>query len=258
MNESKAQNTDKKRDRMDAEHAFWFDCGPHVPCFTECCQDVTIVLTPYDVLRLKNALQIQADAFIDAYTVIIPKEKRLIPMVVLRMDETTKRCPFVTENGCTVYADRPWPCRMYPLDMNDDGTFSLITDASRCKGLNEKKSHRIADWLIGQGVPMYDEMNHLFSEITVPLQAQDLDIDNPKIYKMIFMALYNLDAFRKFVFESSFLDRFELEPVTIEKLKRSDLELLKFSFEWVKFGLFGQKTLHVKESAAPKADASHE
>ena len=36
---------------------------------------------------------------------------------------------------------------------------------------------------------MYDEMNQLFAEITTPLKAQELDIDNPKIYKMVFMAL---------------------------------------------------------------------
>lgn len=240
------------QERMDAEHVFQFDCGPHVPCYTECCRDVTIVLTPYDVLRLKNAIGIPASEFLDRYTIIIPKEKRLIPMVVLKMNEEDKRCSFVTENGCSVYPDRPWPCRMYPLDMNDDGTFKLITDSSRCQGLNVKKSQRISNWLIEQGVPMYDEMNRLFAEITVPLQAQDLDIDNPKIYKMTFMALYNLDRFRDFIFGSSFLDRFDLGPPTIEKLKRSDLELLKFSFDWVKFGLFGQKTLRVKESAVPK------
>jgi len=191
--------------------------------------------------------------FLDTYTIIIPKEKRLIPMVVLKMNEDDKRCSFVTDNGCKVYADRPWPCRMYPLDMNDDGTFSLITDASRCKGLNENKIHRISNWLIEQGVPMYDEMNRLFSEVTAPLQAQDLDIDNPKIFQMTFMALYNLDKFREFVFNSSFLNRFDLAPTAVEKLKRSDLELLKFSFDWIKFGLFGQKTLRVKDEAVPKA-----
>jgi len=239
--------------RMDAEHVFRFDCGPHVPCYTECCRDVTIVLTPYDVLRLKNALDIPSGQFLDTYTIIIPKEKRLIPMVVLRMNDEDKRCVFVTEKGCRVYADRPWPCRMYPLDMNDDGTFSLITDASRCKGLNENKIHRISNWLIEQGVPMYDEMNRLFSEVTAPLQAQDLDIDNPKIFQMTFMALYNLDRFREFVFNSSFMNRFDLASATVEKLKRSDLELLKFSFDWIKFGLFGQKTLSVKDDAVPKA-----
>jgi len=258
MKKSNRVETREKQERMDSEHVFCFDCGPQVPCFTKCCQDITIVLTPYDVLRLKNALEMPSDQFLDTYAIIIPKEKRLIPLVVLKMNENDKQCPFVTEKGCTVYEDRPWPCRMYPLDMNDDGTFSLITDASRCKGLNEKKTHRISNWLVEQGVPMYDEMNHLFSEITAPLQAQELDIDNPKIYQMTFMALYNLDTFRRFIFESSFMDRFELDDLTVEKLKRSDVELLKFSFDWTKFGLFGQKTLRVKESAVPKTDPSNE
>jgi len=244
--------------RMDAEHVFQFNCGPDVPCFTECCRDITIVLTPYDVLRLKNATHTPSNEFLDTYTIIIQREKRLIPMVVLKMNEHDKRCPFVTERGCSVYADRPWPCRMYPLNMEDDGTFNLITDASRCKGLNEKTAHRISNWLIEQGVPMYDEMNHLFSEITAPLQAEELDIDNPKIFQMTFMALYNLDTFRKFIFESTFFDRFELENILIEKLKRSDVELLKFSFDWIKFGLFGQKTLKVKESAMHQKDGRSE
>lgn len=258
MKKSNEVGTPDPQLRMDAEHVFQFDCGPHVPCFTNCCRDVTIVLTPYDVLRLKNALDIPSNEFLDTYTIIIPREKRLIPIVALKMNETDKRCSLVTEKGCSVYEDRPWACRMYPLDMNDDGTFKLITDSSRCKGLNENKTQRISNWLVEQGVPMYDEMNQLFSEITAPLQAQELDIDNPKIFQMTFMALYNLDVFRKFLFESSFMNRFELEPITIEKLKRSDLELLKFAFDWIKFGLFGQKTLRVKASAVPPMEPTNE
>jgi hypothetical protein len=167
-------------------------------------------------------------------------------MVVLKMNEDDKRCPFVSEQGCAVYEDRPWPCRMFPLDMNDDGTFSFVDDQSRCEGLAQTETQRISDWLVDQGVPIYDEVNELFTHVTAPLRAQDLDIDNPKIFQMVFMALYNLDKFRNFVFESSFLDRFVIDETTIEKLKRSDLELLKFSFDWIKFGLLGQKTLVVK------------
>ena len=91
-------------------------------------------------------------------------------------------------------------------------------------------------------------MNGLFSSITVPLQSQDLKIDNPQITKMLFMALYNIDKFKAFVFESTFLDRFEVEPVRLEKIKRNDSELLKFAFDWIKFGLFGQKLFWVKET----------
>lgn len=252
MNKSKPSVRKKDRERMDAEHAFQFRCSPDVPCFTECCQDITIVLTPYDVVRLKNAVGIPSDQFLDRYTVIIPKKNLLIPMVVLKMNEQDKRCPFVSETGCGVYNDRPWPCRMYPLDMNEDGTFSIITDSSRCKGLDEKEYTRISNWLVEQGVPIYDEMNHLFSQVTAPLKAQELDIDNPKVFQMTFMSLYNVDKFRDFVLKSSFLERFEVDETTIEKVKRSDVELLKFAFEWIKFGIFGQKVFSIKESALPK------
>ena len=90
-------------------------------------------------------------------------------------------------------------------------------------------------------------MNTLFSTITSPLQAQDLDIDNPDIGKMVFMALYNLDRFREFVFGSTFLQRFDVDSVRVEKIKRDDLELLKLSIDWIKFGLFGQKLFQVKD-----------
>ncbi len=240
--------------RMEAEQTFKFNCSPGVSCFTQCCQDVTIVLTPYDILRLKNGAGVPSDEFIDKYTTVVHGEKRLIPMVVLKMDEETKRCPFVSDKGCTVYADRPWPCRMFPLDMNDDGTFGFIADTSRCHGFQEDENWIIGEWLIEQGIPIYDEVNHLFSEVTSPLRAQELDIDNPKIHQMVFMALYNLDKFRDFVFKSTFLDRFEVDDLTIEKIKRNELELLKFAFDWIKFGVFGQKTFWVKPEAMPKTE----
>jgi hypothetical protein len=234
---------------MDPEHRFRFKCGPGVACFTQCCQDINIVLTPYDVIRLKNALGLSSDEFLDKHALIMAKKDRLIPLVVLKMNEDDKRCPFVSREGCAVYENRPWACRMYPLDMNDDGTFRLITDASRCLGLREKEEWEIREWLMDQGIVPYDEMNTLLSSLTTPLQAQDLDIDNPEIQKMVFMALYNVDKFRDFVFKSSFLDRFELDPARIEKIKRDDEELLKFAIEWIKFGLFGEKLFTVKQEA---------
>lgn len=246
------ENNEKNKSpqRWDAENVLRFDCSPGVPCFTRCCQDVTIALTPYDVLRLKNALRISSSEFLDKYAIMIPKEKRLIPLVILKMNKEDKRCPFVTDQGCSVYADRPWSCRMYPLDMDEDGTFHLIAEESRCLGLQEKQPWRIGDWLVEQGIIPFDEMNSLFAEITAPLQAQDLAIDNPKINKMVFMALYNLDRFRDFVFSSTFLERFEVEPARIEKIKRKDDELLKFAFDWIKFGIFGQILFKVKPEAA--------
>jgi Fe-S-cluster containining protein len=247
---SDPRSTKKQKERMEPEQYFRFHCGPGVPCFTQCCQDVTILLSPYDVVRLKSTLGMSSDEFLDRYTVIISKEKRMIPIVLIKMNEKDKKCPFVNQKGCSVYADRPWPCRMYPLDMDEEGLFFLTTDPSQCQGLSRSEEWRVGDWLEDQGVVPYDEMNALFGSITGPLKTHELKIDNPDIAKMIFMALYNVDKFRDFVFKSSFLDRFDVEKSRLQKIKRSDLELLKFGFDWIKFGLFGQKLFSVKQKAA--------
>jgi len=253
MTKEKPVKNDKLNLRMDLQHTFEFNCYPGISCFTQCCRDITIVLTPYDVLRLKNALGISSDQFLDRYTIIIPKNK-LIPLIALKMNETDKKCPFVSSDGCMVYKDRPWPCRMYPLDINKDGTYSLITDTSRCSGLKETKIWKISDWLVDQEIEPYDEMNkHLFS-ITIQLQARNLDIDNPKISKMVFMALYNLDKFKDFVFKSTFMDRLEVEPARVNKIKNDESELLKFAFDWLNFGLFGKKVFEVKQ---PPSETDH-
>jgi len=248
MNPKKAEKDPAYTHRMGAEHRFRFRCYPGISCFTQCCQDVNIALTPYDVLRLKNALGIPSSEFLDKYTLVVPQKKRLLPLVLLKMNDTDKRCFFVTEKGCAVYEDRPWPCRMYPLDAADDGTYHLVTDHSRCKGLNEQEVHKIAEWLQEQGIEVYDEMNDLLSSITYTLQIEEFkNIENPQIASMIFMSLYNLDRFREFVFKSSFLDRLFVESEKIEKIKNDDLELLKFAYDWIKFGLFGEKRFWVKD-----------
>ncbi|MBW1916081.1 MAG: YkgJ family cysteine cluster protein [Deltaproteobacteria bacterium] len=248
----KTSNTNNKKSRLESTHPFQFNCSLGVSCFTKCCQDINIVLTPYDVLRIKNGLAISSDEFLDRYTLIIPKENLLIPIVVLHMNETDKKCPFVTDTGCSIYSDRPWPCRMYPLDMNNDGTYRLITNDSHCLGLKEESTKIISSWLEGQEIDPYEEMNEYLSSLTIQLQSNKLGINNPKIQQMVIMALYNLDKFREFVFTSTFLDRLDVDPERIEIIKRDDYELLVFAFDWLKFGLFGKKVFWVKEK--PKTE----
>ncbi|MBW2642473.1 MAG: hypothetical protein JRC89_03660 [Deltaproteobacteria bacterium] len=53
------------------------------------------------------------------------------------------------------------------------------------------------------------------------------------------MACFNVDEFKKFIFKSTFLSRFNLPRKRIEKLKKSDVELMKFGFDWTNFFLTG-------------------
>ena len=56
------------------------------------------------------------------------------------------------------------------------------------------------------------------------------------------MAAYNVDGFRDFIFQSSFLKRYKVKSALLKKLKTDDVQLLKFGFEWVKFFIWGIKS----------------
>ena len=63
---------------------------------------------------------------------------------------------------------------------------------------------------------------------------------------MFYMACFDLDRFRRFVMESTFLDRFEVEPEVVEKIREDDVELYHFALRWLEYGLLGQHALKVK------------
>jgi hypothetical protein len=67
-----------------------------------------------------------------------------------------------------------------------------------------------------------------------------------QVKQMFFMASYNIDKFRKFVFESSFIKRYPVDGNALENLRRDDVALLDFGLKWLKDILF--------KEGAPKQD----
>ena len=61
------------------------------------------------------------------------------------------------------------------------------------------------------------------------------------------MASTDIATFRKFVFESSFLDTYIIDEETIQKIKEDDTELMLFSFKYLAATLFGAQVLKIKE-----------
>lgn len=245
--------------RLTKEDSFNFSCSKGVPCFNACCADVNIALTPYDVLRMKNRLAITSGDFLDRYTVIPFSKEQQFPVVLLRMnDDERKTCPFVTSKGCSIYRDRPWACRMYPIGVaspaeGDKDKFFFVMEEEVCQGHKSDKSWTVGSWIQDQGVVPYDELGEEFKEIALNdffLRGHHL---SPPQMEMLVMVLYDLDKFRRFVFESSFLKRFDLEDALVDKIRDNDVELLRLGFQWLKFSLFSQKTLKIRESAVKEA-----
>ena len=239
--------------RLSEEDTFRFACGKNSACFTQCCGDVNIALTPYDVLRLRKRLGISSGEFLDRYTVIPFSRKQKFPIVLLKMqDNERKSCFFVGEEGCNIYEDRPWACRMYPIGMaspgaEDQDKFFFVIREDLCEGHGQGTKWSIASWMKDQGVHEYDTLGEEFKEITLhPFFQQDQTL-KPAQMDMLFMVLYDLDKFRRFVFESTFLDKFNLPESEIEAAKSDDVELLRLGFRWLKFSLFGEPALEIKD-----------
>jgi Fe-S-cluster containining protein len=252
----------KEYPRLSKSDKFKFACHSGVSCFNECCGDVNIFLTPYDVLRLKNALGISSQDFLDKYTLLPIDENQKLPVVVLRMQDNEKKtCFFVADRGCTVYNDRPWACRMYPLGLASPGEtsaqlneeFYFILKESICQGFKEDKEWTVEEWVSDQGIVTYDEFGTLYKDIYTHPYLEKTPALTPQKIDMFFLASYNLDNFRDFIFNSTFLTKFEIEPGLLEKIKGDDEELLKFAFKWIRFALFGEKTMIIKDDIKSEA-----
>jgi len=238
------------------DRKFRFACHKDLPCFTKCCANLNLVLTPYDVLRFKNRLNLSSEEFLENYTTSYVDEAYGVPVVKLKMNnDETRRCPFVSPEGCAVYDDRPGACRLYPLgraaskifEGHPAGEYYFVVKESHCLGFNEKQEWTVQKWIINQGMDEYNAINDFFMNITAGRRAKTIKALSDQQLQMFYMACYNLDEFRRFVFETTFLDKFDIAQDVLNHIETDNMKLMEFAFQWLKFSLFGEKTLQIKK-----------
>lgn len=233
-----------------------FSCHPKVSCFTACCGNINIILTPYDILRIRRALNLPADEFLLRFTVPTYLEKTDMPGVKIHLD-AEGRCPFVTPEGCTIYPYRPTTCRYYPVGMSffheaaEGGAseeFYFLVKEQHCKGHEEAQTQTIREWRADQGIDESDEMNKEWMELVMRRKSfgQQATLSEAA-QKIFFMTSTDLDKFRDFVFNSSFLSIYEIDQPTLDLIKTDDIALLKFSFKYLASSLFGTNDLRIKD-----------
>jgi len=239
---------------------FRFRCHKDIKCFTQCCSNIDILLTPYDVVRLKQRLGLSSEEFLEKYTYAKVDDQSSHPHLYLMMgDDKEKRCPFVTDEGCTVYTDRPANCRYYPIGqgtMKKEGKngpveeeFYFMIREPHCYGHDEKKNWTVGSWREDQEVDKYDEVNRDWKAIQLRKNLYGQAGLDEKKQMQFFMASYNLDKFREYIFESNFLNIFDIDEDTIEKIRTDDVELIKFGARYIKYVMMLEETLKLKKDA---------
>ena len=225
---------------------FSFGCHPKVACFTECCRELDLALTPYDVLRLRQELKLNSADFIERYVVLEQDENDIFPVLYLGMvDDGRASCPFITEKGCRVYNGRPGACRAYPVGRGAtlDGNgkrqeLYVLVREDHCKGFTEPETHTVLEWFESQDLEEYNKVN---DEVLSLLQHEKVHKGvrlNRKQIDNFLLALYKLDEFHELVLSSSFNDRFILTTEERTAALADDLSLLRFGIRWLKKNLF--------------------
>lgn len=248
---------DVEPSKLSMNSGFKFKCHKGIKCFTKCCSKISILLTPYDIVRMKKRLGMSSEEFLEKYTVMEIDEKSTLPLVRLKMlNDDEKKCPFVTPEGCTIYTDRPANCRYYPIGQGtlrkgtDKGPvneeFYFFIKEPHCFGYEENTKWTIQTWRSDQGVDIYDEMNREWKEIQLRRNPLMEALDSNK-QAQIYTACYDMERFRRFIFESRFLDIFEIEPTEVENIKTDDIALMKLGFRYSKYILLLEETMKVRE-----------
>lgn len=245
---------DKKRVRQGRDTEFTGDkkfkflCHKDLACFNRCCRDINIFLSPYDVLRMSRKLKLKTGAFLVRYTTRLQPPGSAFPMVIIKMREDADLiCPFVTEQGCSVYEERSWSCRMAPLEIKGENRYGFAFDSDYCHGLLEDQEWSVEEWMKNQGNEGYAQLERDFAVIPEKLKFTGMASLDEHVREMFYMGCYDLDRFRRYVFEGSFLKSFGIPEETADKLKQDDLTLLQFAFHWLAYDFDLRKSIEIRD-----------
>ncbi len=244
---------------LTSKSEFQFDCFKGISCFNECCRSIDITLTPYDIVQLKNYFQMESKEFVGRYTTPFAMDHHDLPGLKLNTKPGTTECVFLSEEGCTVYADRPAACRYYALgnmgvrkkDSAIVEDIFFVVKEDHCRGHEQSKKQTVDEYRHNQGVDKYDDMNSRWREIVLRKRSSGPTVGRPtdRSMQLFDMCSYDLDSFREFIQTESFQDVFDLSEDEMHHLTSDEEMLLDFAMRYLNQVLFGIITIDVRTDA---------
>lgn len=256
MNEAPAPASPVVPTALEGSAALRFRCRKGIACWNACCSNIDIALTPVDVVRLKQRLNLASWEFLREYTVPYEMEKDGLAGVKLKPVQGGTACRFMTPEGCAVYADRPTACRYYPVallamrrqgEAFDRQAYAVVRE-DHCLGHAEPRTQTIDEYRGEQGVVPFDEAARGWRQLILKKKSSGPTIGKPsrRSLELFFMASYDVDRFRSFVASDAFGALFDLPPEALREALEDDLALLRFGWRFLAQVLFGETTIALR------------
>ncbi|MEN8171132.1 MAG: YkgJ family cysteine cluster protein [Pseudomonadota bacterium] len=244
---------------FEGDKEFTFRCHKDIKCFNACCSNIDISLTPYDIIRLKNRLNMTSDEFLLKYTYPYEMEKDGMAGVKYMPVEGGTACQFMIDEGCSVYEDRPTACRYYPIGLVsrrkqdeyfDTSAYAIVKEA-HCMGHDEDRKLTIDEYREEQGLEEYDKYGHGWRQLVLKKKSTGATVGKPskRSRQLYFMACYDIDRFRIFINSEGFKQSFEVSDEDYATFDKDDVALLEFSYRFLKQILFAEMSIPVIEGA---------
>jgi Fe-S-cluster containining protein len=233
---------------LSLDTSFQFHCHEELPCFHQCCRTPTIILSPYDLLRLKQALGLASREFLERYTRRGIEEWSQLPLIFMDPFKTEEPgCPFLGPEGCTVYAHRPAACRLFPITMGSQLTEQGMVDhyfcrqLDYCRGFAGDKEWTLASWMADQGFVEYDQARREWLEILLKRGLQGPEGVDADLQDLFATMSYDLESFRKLLEQPAFIEAAGLAGKPAAYRHLDDPELLKLSYQCLNTLLFTER-----------------
>ena len=229
-------NFSEQVSRLHPGEMFSFLCHNRVSCFTYCCRELELALSPYDVLRLRLATGLDSAELHERYIIEELTPEDTFPRFFLTMvDDGKASCVFVNDAGCTIYPHRPGACRTYPLGRGTtreqgqvNEQFVLLREP-HCKGFQEKTVQTAKSFMNSQELAPFNLFNDRLTAITQHQKIKGgmrLSGTQLALYKL---ALYDLDTFR-----ARLADNKIESPLTVpDSVFEDDERLLEFALDFI-------------------------
>ncbi len=230
-----------------------FSCHKGISCWNACCRNADITLTPYDIVRLKQATGKDSSEVLKDYTVPFTMDADGVPGIKLRTTDAGA-CLFMDEEaGCTIYENRPSSCRYYPLgnlsmkkaDQAHENQHFVLVKEDHCKGHEEDRTIPIQDYRAEQKVEEFDQHNIEYFQLILKKKSMGPGVGRPPemSLQLYFMACFDQDRFRRFVTSEAFKKTYQLDQETLDKIAHDDVDCMYFGFRLLRQVLFNEKTI---------------
>jgi len=233
--------------------SFAFRCRPGLACFNRCCREATLLLSPYDLLGLSRALGLTTGEFLRRYTRREAEARSRLPLVLVKPGRTGG-CPFLGEAGCTVYANRPAACRLFPLTQGSELTPEGVVDhyflrrPDYCEGFGGEGEWTVATWQADQGFRDYDRPRRPWLALLLRQGEPGRLPPDEGLLSQFYLMAYDLDGFRTFLLTSACLRTHDLTPEAAARLQTDTWALLRLSAAYLEHLLFPGEGTSLREA----------